>query len=210
MSLHLLTQAIQKQLSEDLQALVTSGNLTEEQARAMMAPSPPAHTPTPQPTAAPHQHPVPPTAAEPGMAYAPSPATAPAGPNQYAAATGYNPYQYPAHTLTPQPTTAPHQYPAAPIAAMAYAPLPSTTTPSTFSVPPGSSYSGAGAPSPCQYQANARCFLTHLTKEFKVIKQASHYFDPKFDKCYCSHCYTPQQPDVLDPHGPGKCAWTEL
>ena len=40
-------QPIQKALSADLQALVTSGNLTEEQAHAMMPPAPLADTPTP-------------------------------------------------------------------------------------------------------------------------------------------------------------------
>ena len=179
-----------------------------------MTPEPLPHAPAPPRVAAPSAHQHPPSA--PAAQFVPPP-------HQYPAA--HTPMGSPSATAmtpaTPPLPTPPLPTPPAPIPAAASAaqhhPVPLASTPPVnpiTSIPPpslspalptGWQDTEARSSSPCPYMADARCFFTHLKTQFKVIKQASHYFEPKFDKCYCSRCYNADQPDVLDPDGPGEC-----
>ena len=184
----------------------------------MMAPEPIPYATAPQPhVMAPEPH----AEARPRVA-APSP-------HQYPPAAPVPqfvppPHQYPAypaaHTTTespPAPTVGQHPTPAPvphPVAGVAqhhpamFGPTP-PANPIGFVPPPAPAVSAGcldtltPSTSSCPYMAHGRCFLAHLKTQFKVIKQASHYFEPKFDTCYCPRCYNAYQPDVLDPDGPG-------
>jgi hypothetical protein len=50
-------------------------------------------------------------------------------------------------------------------------------------------------------KARSRAFLDYLVRTLDIRPE---FFYPKFDKCYCSHCYPPACPSVLDHDGPSR------